>query len=88
MNIFLQGLRNRLHRSHVCVLTIKPGFVSTPMTAHLKQGALWAQPVTIAEGIYQAIQKRKNEVYLPWFWRGIMTVVKNIPEPLFKRLKM
>jgi len=39
-------------------------------------------------GIYQAIQKRKNEVYLPWFWYGIMTVVKNIPEPIFKRLKM
>jgi short-subunit dehydrogenase len=88
LNVFLQGLRNRLHRSHVCVLTIKPGFVDTPMTAHLKKGALWAQPATIAEGIYQAIQKRKNEVYLPWFWRGIMTVIKTIPEPLFKRLKM
>lgn len=88
LNTFLQGLRNRLHRSHVHVLTVKPGFVDTPMTAHLKKGALWAQPESVAVGIYQAIQKRKNEVYLPWFWYGIMTVVKNIPEPIFKRLKM
>ena len=88
LNTFLQGLRNRLHRSHVHVLTVKPGFVDTPMTAHLKKGALWARPESVAVGIYQAIQKRKNEVYLPWFWYGIMTVVKSIPEPLFKRLKM
>lgn len=88
LNTFLQGLRNRLFRSHVKVLTIKPGFVDSPMTAHLKKGALWAQPETVAVGIYQAIQKGKNEVYLPWFWRGIMTIVKNIPESVFKRLKM
>jgi len=88
LNIFLQGLRNRLHSANVCVLTIKPGFVDTPMTADFKKGALWAKPETVADGIYRAINKRKNHVYLPWFWWFIMAIIKNIPEPIFKRMKL
>lgn len=88
LTIFLQGLRNRLQKVNVCVLTIKPGLVDTPMTAHLKKGPLWAKPKVIAQGIFRAIEQRKNEVYLPWFWWTIMTIVKRIPEPIFKRLKL
>ncbi|RKZ36683.1 MAG: short-chain dehydrogenase [Gammaproteobacteria bacterium] len=88
LTLFLQGLRNRLHPANVCVLTIKPGFVDTPMTASLKKGALWAEPESIARGIYRAIEKRKNSVYLPWFWWIIMTVIRHIPEPIFKRMKL
>ncbi len=88
LNLYLQGLRNRLHRNHICVLTIKPGFVDTPMTQHFKKGLLWAQPQQIAHGIVQAIEKRKDIVYLPWFWQIIMLVIKTIPEPIFKRLKL
>lgn len=88
VSLFLQGLRNRLHRAHVNVLTIKPGFVETPMTAHFKKGALWAKPETVAQGIYWAIEKRKHEVYLPWFWWWIMTIIKHLPEPLFKRMRL
>lgn len=88
LSIFLQGLRNRLHKSHVCVLTIKPGFVDSPMTADFKKGALWAKPEDIAKGIVQAVEKGKNEVYLPWFWRWIMLIIGNIPEFIFKRLKL
>jgi len=88
VSLFLQGLRNRLHRANVCVLTIKPGFVDTPMTAHFKKGALWAQPEVIAQGIYRAIEKRKNVVYLPWFWGIIMMIIHHIPESIFKRLKL
>jgi len=89
VSVFLQGLRNRLHSANVCVLNIKPGFVDTPMTAAFaKKGFLWAQPDTVAQGIYQAIEKRKNTVYLPWFWRVIMLIFKHIPEGIFKRLKL
>jgi hypothetical protein len=88
LTIFLQGLRNRLQPANVCVLTIKPGFVDTPMTANFKKGALWAKPETVAKGIYRAIKKRKNSVYLPWFWGPIMMVIRHIPEPIFKRLKL
>lgn len=80
LNIFLQGLRNRLHQSGVRVLTIKPGFVDTPMTAEFQKSALWASPDTIARGIITAIEGRANVVYLPWFWRYIMLIIKVIPE--------
>ncbi|BAP57314.1 short-chain dehydrogenase/reductase SDR [Thioploca ingrica] len=88
LTIFLQGLRNRLHSANVCVLTIKPGFVDTPMTVDFKKGLLWAKPETVARGIYRAIQKRKNTVYLPWFWWFIMLIIKMIPEFIFKRMKL
>lgn len=86
--IFLQGLRNRLFASGVGVLTIKPGLVDTPMTAHLRKGPLFASPEVIAAGIERAIEHRRDVVYLPGFWRPIMLVVKAMPETLFKRLRL
>ncbi len=88
LNIFLDGLRNRIDRAGVHVLTIRPGFVSTPMTAHLKQNALFAQPDQIAEGILNAIAARKDVVYLPKIWRPIMFLIRNIPEAVFKKMNM
>jgi len=89
VSTFLGGLRQRLAKSGVTVLTIKPGFVDTPMTAAIaNKGALWAQPDRVAAGIVQAIDRRRNIVYLPWFWRWIMLGIRHIPEPLFKRLKL
>jgi short-subunit dehydrogenase len=89
VSAFLGGLRQRLAKSGVTVLTIKPGFVDTPMTAGIaNKGALWAQPDGIAAGIVQAIDRRRNIVYLPWFWRWIMLMIRQIPEALFKRLKL
>lgn len=88
VSIFMQGLRNRLSKSNVDVINIKPGFVDTPMTADFDKGALWAKPEDIAKGIIKAIEKRKNDVYLPSFWRLIMLIIKSIPEPIFKKLKL
>jgi NAD(P)-dependent dehydrogenase (short-subunit alcohol dehydrogenase family) len=86
LSLFLQGLRNRLHARGVRVITVKPGLVDTPMTAHLPRGPLFASPATIAAGIRRALRGRRDVVYLPWFWRPIMLVVRSIPEFLFKRL--
>jgi short-subunit dehydrogenase len=86
--LFLQGLRNRLAKKGVQVLTIKPGFVDTPMTASFKKGALWAQPDSIARGILSAIEHKKEVVYLPGFWRIIMFIIRHIPERIFKRLSL
>ena len=79
-------MRGRLNEANVKVITIKPGFVDTPMTAHLEKGALFVGPEVIAKGIRKAIRKHKEVVYLPWFWWGIMTIIKLIPERIFKRL--
>ena len=88
LTVFLQGLRNRLAKSGVAVVTIKPGFVDTPMTASVRKGPLFASPRKVGEGIYHAMLKGKEVVYLPGFWRLIMFVVKSIPEPVFKKLSM
>jgi len=89
VSTFLQGLRNRLASKGVHVLTIKPGFVDSPMTAAFdKGGPLWSTPDQIAQGIVKAIDKQRNVAYLPWFWWVIMTIIRHIPESIFKKLKL
>jgi short-subunit dehydrogenase len=90
LTTYLQGLRNRMAKLGVHVITIKPGFVDTAMTwGLLKPGSpLVASADRVAGDIVRAIDRRKNVVYTPWFWWGIMGIIKSIPEPIFKRLKM
>jgi decaprenylphospho-beta-D-erythro-pentofuranosid-2-ulose 2-reductase len=88
VSVFLQGLRNRLSSAGVSVVTIKPGYVATPMTAHMKKGLLTASPQSVGRGIYQAMKRGNDVVYLPWFWQLIMFVIKSIPEGIFKRLSL
>jgi short-subunit dehydrogenase len=90
LDAFLQGLRNRLSKSGVHVLTIKPGFVASPMTAHIenRSGPLWASPESVAAGIVRAIEKGRDVVYLPPFWALIMLIIRSIPERIFKKLSL
>jgi short-subunit dehydrogenase len=78
--IFLDGLRHRLSRHGVKVVTIKPGFVDTPMTRDFPKGALWASPERVAAGIVRAIDRGASVAYVPGFWRGIMIVIRALPE--------
>jgi short-subunit dehydrogenase len=88
VTVFAQGLRNRLYKSGVHVLTIKPGFIDTPMTIKFNKGPLWSTPEKIAPSIVYAIDKKKNVIYTPWFWFLVMSIIKNIPESLFKKLSL
>lgn len=88
VSIFLQGLRGRLHRAGIAVVTVKPGFVDTPMTATLPKNLLFASSRRVGRGVYRAIERRRNVVYVPWFWRPIMALVRILPEALFKRLRL
>jgi len=85
---FTSGLRQRLYSSNVTVLTIKPGFVDTPMTSEFKKGILWAKPHNVAKRIVIAIDQRKNMVYVPWFWSWIMGLIVLTPISLFNKLKL
>lgn len=85
---FASGLRQRLNASGINVLTIKPGFVDTPMTANFRKGPLWASPADIALGIDHAIARRRSVAYLPWFWYPIMGVIRLVPETVFRRVKL
>jgi hypothetical protein len=88
LTVFLSGLRNRLVKAGVTVITIKPGFVDSPMTASFRKGFLWVSPAVVGRGVYRAIVSRKDVVYLPWYWRYIMMAVVLIPERMFKRLSL
>ena len=88
INIFLDGVRNRVDRDGVHVLTVKPGFVSTPMTAHLPQNFLFASADRIARGILHAIDQRRDVVYIPGFWAAIMLIIRLVPERIFKKLNL
>jgi len=85
---FASGLRQRLACCNVSVLTIKPGFVDTAMTQHLKKGILWAQPKSVAKAIVKAVDQRRDVLYVPCFWWAIMRIVCAMPERVFKRLKL
>lgn len=85
---FTSGLRQRLKKSNVAVVTIKPGFVDTPMTSEFNKGILWAKPGAVAEKIIDAIERRKAEVYVPFFWWLIMTLIKNTPNKIFNKFEL
>ncbi|MDB9998284.1 SDR family oxidoreductase [Alphaproteobacteria bacterium] len=83
---FTSGLRQRLHKSNVAVVTIKPGFVDTPMTSEFKKGLLWANPNAVAKSILKAIDSQKTEVYVPGFWWAIMMLIRIIPNEIFRKV--
>lgn len=85
---FASGLRAHLFSYGVHVLLVKPGFVATPMTAHLQlPAALTSTAVNAAADILKAIHKRKDVLYTAWFWEWIMLIIRWLPSFVFKRLK-
>lgn len=85
---FASGLRQRLHKFNVDVVTIKPGLIDTPMTASFKKGFLWKKPAFAAVKIVRAIDRGKSEVYVPAFWWLVMMVIKVIPNSIYNKLKL
>lgn len=81
LSIFLSSLRIQLASSRVNLMTVKPGWVDTPMIRHLKRNFLWATPENVGEGLVRAIERKRSVVYLPWFWFWIMAAIRLVPEP-------
>jgi short-subunit dehydrogenase len=86
LTAFLSGLRNRVDREGVTVLTIKPGPVATPMTAHMSVRK--ADVNAVAKAIVAAIDRKADVLYVPGIFRLIMFVVRAIPERVFKKLNL
>ncbi len=86
---YLAGLRNFCFKDGVHVMTVKPGFVYTRMTENLPlPKPLTAKPEEVAAAIFAGLKKKKNTIYVKWFWRYIMLIIKNIPEFQFKKMKL
>ena len=89
LNAYLSGLRNQCFKDNVHVMTVKPGFVYTRMTEHLPlPKLLTSTPAEVADIVYDGFEKKKNVIYVKWFWRYIMLIIKNIPEFQFKKMKL
>jgi decaprenylphospho-beta-D-erythro-pentofuranosid-2-ulose 2-reductase len=88
LSAFLGGLRNRVDREGVTVLTIKPGPTKTAMTAGMPKSEKFADVDSVAESIVTAIDKRKDVLYVPFQWQPIMFIIRNIPERIFKKLNL
>ena len=86
---FLSGLRNRLAKKGVHVVTVLPGFVATKMTDGMDLPAkLTAQPEQVADAVLDAVLKRRNVIYVKRIWQLIMMIIRYIPEKVFKRMKI
>ena len=86
---YLSGLRNRLAKKGVHVVTVLPGFVATRMTDGLDlPPKLTAEPAEVGEAIALAIEKKRNVIYVKPIWWLVMAIIRNIPEAVFKGLKL
>ncbi|MGL4398134.1 MAG: SDR family oxidoreductase [Hyphomicrobium sp.] len=90
LTAFLSGLRNRMTAHGVRVVTVKPGFVNTRMTAGMAlPGLLTAEPDEVAKAIYRAAEERyRGTIYVRPVWRAIMAIICAIPDPIFRKLKL
>lgn len=87
--VFLSGLRNRLAKKGVNVITVLPGFVSTKMTKGMNlPSKLTAQPEEVAAALFNAVQKKHNIIYVKKIWWLIMKAILGIPEKIFKKMKI
>ncbi len=85
-----EGMAHRFGRSsRITITVVKPGFIDTPMTEHIKKGgALWATPERVADIVHRAMDRQRTKVYAPWFWRIILLAVRGLPVPLMHRTKL
>jgi decaprenylphospho-beta-D-erythro-pentofuranosid-2-ulose 2-reductase len=90
LSVLVQGIAHRLAPSGARAVLVKLGFVDTPMTAHVEQkGALWATPADVAERLVKLADKPSRPVvYVPWFWRGIMLIIRNVPAAIFHKTRL
>jgi decaprenylphospho-beta-D-erythro-pentofuranosid-2-ulose 2-reductase len=88
LTTYLSGLRNKCYKEGVHVMTVQPGFVYTRMTENqVLPKLITSTPAEVAEIIYNAYLKKRNIIYVKWFWRYIMLVIQSIPEFQFKKMK-
>lgn len=90
LTVLMQGLAHRLAPSGARAVVVKLGFVDTAMTAHIEKGGpLWAKPDAVARQLLAVIERPGRPViYMPWFWRPIMSVIRSVPTPIMHKTKL
>lgn len=90
LGVFVEGLAHRLALTGARAVVVRLGFVDTPMTAHIdKGGPLWTTPSNVARALKRIVERPSAPVvYVPWFWRPIMAIIRNVPTSIFHRTKL
>ena len=81
-------MRARLAKSGVSVVDVRPGFVDTALTWGRTGMFLVASPERVANDVVRAIRRNRGVVYTPFFWAGIMWIIRSIPDFVFRRLSL
>jgi short-subunit dehydrogenase len=87
IDVYMAGLRARLRGSGAAAIVVKPGFVRTPMTAHLPPSPLVWEPEPVARAIVRAMDGPSRVLYAPFFWRYVMQGIRLLPEPIMQRMR-
>jgi decaprenylphospho-beta-D-erythro-pentofuranosid-2-ulose 2-reductase len=85
---FAQGLADSLAGSGAGVLIVRPGFVKTKMTAGMAPAPLSTTAGAVAQATVKALRQRREIVWVPGVLRWLMVVVRHLPRPVFRRLKV
>ncbi len=88
ISVYLDSLRMRFRNSAISVVNLKLGPVDTPMTQRFEKGIFWSKPEDVAAAIFKSINYGSGEKYIPRYWKWIMILIKLIPNPIFKRLRI
>jgi decaprenylphospho-beta-D-erythro-pentofuranosid-2-ulose 2-reductase len=85
---FAQGLGDALHGKGVDVMIVRPGFATSKMTANLKTPPMATDPESVAAAIENGLRRRKEIVWAPGKLRWVMTVIRHLPRPVFRRIPL
>lgn len=86
IDAFATGLGDALHGSGVQVVVVRPGFVTTRMTAHLRSAPLSTSPEAVARAVVAGVRWRRDTVWVPSALRPVMSVLRHLPRRIFRRL--
>lgn len=88
INNYLDGLRQKLFQYNIKIVNLKPGLISTPMTYHLKKNFLFSTPEKISNSIINSIEKTNRDIYLPFYWKYIVFIIKQLPKFIYNRINI
>src|SRR3954469_2451145 len=83
---FFLGLGEALRDSGVGVLVVRPGFVRSKMTSGLAEAPLAVGPDEVAAAVVEGVRQRRELIWVPGPMRFVMSGLRHVPRPLFRRL--
>ncbi|MFC9247302.1 decaprenylphospho-beta-D-erythro-pentofuranosid-2-ulose 2-reductase [Streptomyces sp. NPDC057136] len=86
LDTFAQGLGDALQGTGVQVMVVRPGFVRSRRTAGLPETPLETTPEAVADAIVTGLRRRSETVWVPGSLRVVMSALRHVPRPLFRRL--